>query len=94
MNLQELFKVEGKIAVVTTGGSRGIGEMITAGFLANGVKKSISQQENLMHFKQKPKSYLNITIKNVFQLQQTCQQKKELINFVMKSNNMRRILIF
>ena len=37
MNLQELFKVEGKIAVVT-GGSRGIGEMITAGFLANGVK--------------------------------------------------------
>ena len=44
MNLQELFKVEGKIAVVT-GGSRGIGEMITAGFLANGVKVYISARK-------------------------------------------------
>ncbi|GIS26410.1 MAG: hypothetical protein CM15mP127_07830 [Gammaproteobacteria bacterium] len=92
MNLQELFKVEGKIAVVT-GGSRGIGEMITAGFLANGVKVYITARK-FVHFKQKPKSYLNITIKNVFQLQQTCQKKKGSINFVMKSNNMRHILIF
>ena len=44
MNLQELFKVEGKIAVVT-GGSRGIGEMITAGFLANGVKVYITARK-------------------------------------------------
>ena len=33
MNINNLFKVSGKIAVVT-GGSRGIGEMITAGFLS------------------------------------------------------------
>ena len=37
MKLDQLFSIEGKTAVVT-GGSRGIGEMITAGFLANGVK--------------------------------------------------------
>jgi Dehydrogenases with different specificities (related to short-chain alcohol dehydrogenases) len=32
MKIENLFKIENKIAVVT-GGSRGIGEMITAGFL-------------------------------------------------------------
>ena len=37
MKIENLFNIENKIAVVT-GGSRGIGEMITAGFLANGVK--------------------------------------------------------
>ena len=37
MKINELFNVSGKVAVVT-GGSRGIGEMISAGFLANGVK--------------------------------------------------------
>ena len=34
MKINELFNIENKVAVVT-GGSRGIGEMITAGFLAN-----------------------------------------------------------
>ena len=44
MNINDLFNVEGKIAVVT-GGSRGIGEMITAGFLANGVKVYITARK-------------------------------------------------
>ena len=44
MKIENLFKIENKIAVVT-GGSRGIGEMITTGFLANGVKVYISARK-------------------------------------------------
>jgi len=44
MNLESLFSVDGKTALVT-GGSRGIGEMIAAGFLANGVKVYISSRK-------------------------------------------------
>ena len=42
--MKDLFSIEGKIALVT-GGSRGIGEMITAGFLANGAKVYISSRK-------------------------------------------------
>jgi 2-deoxy-D-gluconate 3-dehydrogenase len=42
--MQNLFSIEGKTALVT-GGSRGIGEMIAAGFLANGAKVYISSRK-------------------------------------------------
>ena len=44
MHISELFSIAGKTAVVT-GGSRGIGEMIAAGFLANGAKVYISSRK-------------------------------------------------
>lgn len=44
MKLQSLFSVQGKVALVT-GGSRGIGEMIAAGLLANGAKVYISSRK-------------------------------------------------
>ena len=42
--MKDLFSVDGKTAVVT-GGSRGIGEMIAAGYLSNGAKVYISSRK-------------------------------------------------
>ena len=47
LDISSLFSVESKVAVVT-GGSRGIGEMLASGFLANGAKV-ILQLERRMH---------------------------------------------
>ncbi len=44
MKLDTLFSVDNKVVLVT-GGSRGIGEMIAAGFLANGAKVYISSRK-------------------------------------------------
>lgn len=44
LNLQNLFSVKGKTTLVT-GGSRGIGEMIAAAFLAQGAKVYISSRK-------------------------------------------------
>ena len=42
--MKDLFSIEGKVSLVT-GGSRGIGEMISAGFLASGAKVYISSRK-------------------------------------------------
>jgi NAD(P)-dependent dehydrogenase (short-subunit alcohol dehydrogenase family) len=44
MNLEDLFSVTGKVAVVT-GGSRGIGFMIARGFVENGVRVYITARK-------------------------------------------------
>ena len=44
LKIEDLFSVQGKIAVVT-GGHRGIGEMIASTYLANGVKVYISSNK-------------------------------------------------
>ena len=69
MEITSLFNISGKVAVVT-GGSRGIGEMITAGFLANGVKVYISARKAPALIEKARDCLKNIN-KNVYQFHVT-----------------------
>jgi hypothetical protein len=44
MKINELFSLDGKVAIVT-GGSRGIGQMIATGLVANGVRTYITARK-------------------------------------------------
>ena len=60
--MNNLFSIEGKTALVT-GGSRGIGEMIAAGFLASGAKVYItSRKAEVCDLASRAAAYLNGTV--------------------------------
>ena len=75
--MKDLFSIEGKIALVT-GGSRGIGEMIAAGFLSSGVKVYISSRKvEACDSAAQKHCHKNLAV-NVFLFRLICQIFKEL----------------
>ena len=65
--MQELFDISGKFFVVT-GGSRGIGEMIATGLVANGATVLITARrtDELAAVAQRPVSYTHLTLPTIY----------------------------
>ena len=81
MDINKLFNIDGKTALIT-GGSRGIGEMIAAGFLANGVKVYITARKEAPLI-EKQRSFQKNLMENALQFRATLAIWKAFRNLLL-----------